>query len=73
MSERKYSVSEIEALRNSVENKWLFGSYNPQHTRCCASRSYSENQKTQCVEELVRTHMLAGHTVEDLYASEQEG
>ena len=34
------------------------------------SRSYNEGEKTACVEELVRTHMLAGHTVEDLLATD---
>lgn len=70
MSERKYSVSELDNLRRVVERKWLWGYYTPQmHSGC--SRGYKEAEKTKSVEELVRTHMLAGHTAEDLLASEQ--
>ena len=27
MSERTYTVAEIDALRQACENKWLFGTY----------------------------------------------
>ena len=69
MAERVYTVWELEALRQAVENKWLFGSY----TRNSAgfSRSFREPERVFCVEQLVRTHMLAGHTAEDLYESER--
>lgn len=68
MSERAYTVSELDALRSAVESKWLFGAY---RTRGITyGRSYKEAEKAACVEELVRTHMMAGHTAEDLYASE---
>jgi hypothetical protein len=72
MSERKYSVTEIDALRRAVENKWLFGSYGQTGSAPHAgfSRSYREDEKMIAVEQMVRTHMLAGHTAEDLYASE---
>lgn len=69
MSERKYSVTEIDNLRKACEHKWLWGTYRPVSTRGF-SRSYKEGEKTTCVEQLVRTHMLAGHTADDLYASE---
>lgn len=69
MSERSYTVSELDALRNAVERKWLFGSYRL-GIQCRMSRSYREEEKTKAVEEIVRTHMLAGHTADDLYASE---
>jgi len=68
MTERSYTVAEIDALRRAVETKWLFGSYTG-HTG--SSRCYYENEKVRAVEELVRTHMLAGHTADDLYASEK--
>ena len=71
MTERAYTVSEINALRRAVENKWLFGSYNPQHTGMSMSRSYMEADKITAVEVITQTHMLAGHTAEDLYASER--
>jgi hypothetical protein len=70
MTERAYAVNEIEALRRAVENKWLFGSYG-QQVGTCSSRVYDSTEKTQCVEHIVRTWMLAGKTAEDLYASER--
>ena len=67
--ERSYTVHELEALRRVVENKYLWGSYGP----FCSgsSRSYREDEKIKAVEEQVRTHMLAGHTADDLLASER--
>lgn len=70
MTERSYTVRELDALRRVVENKWLFGSYHLQQ-QGGFSRSYMPDEKTKAVEEMVRTHMLAGHTAADLYASEQ--
>jgi hypothetical protein len=72
VSERAYTVREIDALRGAVERKWLFGTYRQSGSGGYASRVYSENDKTQCVEAILRTHMLAGHTAEDLYASEPD-
>ena len=72
MTERAYTVAELDALRRAVETKWLWGSYCPQWSGTTGmSRSYNEQDKAKSVEELVRTHMLAGHTAEDLYASER--
>ena len=65
--DRAYTVSEIDALRRVVENKWLYGLYRP---RTGTSRSYSSSEKELAVEQRVRTHMLAGHTADDLLASE---
>jgi hypothetical protein len=71
MTERAYTVSEIEALRRAIDNKYLFGSYNPQlQSGTLMSRSYMADEKMNAVEQMVRTHMLAGHTAADLYASE---
>lgn len=67
--ERTYTVAEVDALRHVVNNKWLFGSY--QGFSSGMSRTYKEAERVACVEEMVRTHMLAGHTAEDLYASER--
>lgn len=69
MSERKYSVREIDALRSAVETKYLFGSYSPQRN-FNMSCTYQESDKIIAVEEGVRTWMLAGITAEELYASE---
>ncbi len=70
MTERAYTVNEVDALRRAVENKWLFGSYGQQMGNC-QSRSYHETDKTQCVEHIVRTWMVAGKTAQDLYESER--
>lgn len=62
---RSYTVTEIDALRNLCERKFLFGSYQLPKMGG-ASRSYNEIEKYTAVEEMVRTHMFAGHTAEDL-------
>lgn len=67
--ERAYTVAEIDALRNAAGNKWLWGSYRGPRGDGC-SRSYQEAERVRCVEDMVRTHMIAGHTAADLYASE---
>lgn len=83
---RAYTVHELDALRQVVESKWLYGWYSlPAQrsndegggtgyvwTRGVWSRSYDPNEKVKAVEEMVRTHMLAGHTAEDLIKSEDE-
>jgi hypothetical protein len=70
MAERAYTVSELDALRRAAENKWLFGSYGNSPGKIRFSRSHKQEEKAVAVEEMVRTHMLAGHTADDLYASE---
>lgn len=73
MSERAYTVKELDALRECCRTKWMYG-YCTMEAVCAnraQGRSYKETELIQCVEELVRTHMLAGHTAQDLYASEQ--
>ena len=69
MSERAYTVKELDALRDAVENKFLWGRYNGPHEGQFST--YDHNEMTKTVEERVRTHMLAGHTAEDLLASEK--
>lgn len=71
MGERAYTVSEINDLRQVVETKWLWGSYNLSQHSGGMSRSFNENERAKAVEEMVRTHMLAGHTAADLLASER--
>ncbi len=66
----RYSVAELDALRRCVEMKYLYGTYDcPQNGGM--SRCFIANEKEKAVEERVRTHMLAGHTAEDLLASER--
>ena len=69
MTDRAYTVAELDALRSAVERRWLFGTTAPLNT-ACFSRSYNEADKYAAVEQLVRTHMLAGHTAEDIYAAD---
>lgn len=70
MNERKYSVLELDALRSAVDNKYLWGSYSELGSGG-SSRCFQEEERVKVVEEQVRTHMLAGHTAEDLIASER--
>ena len=68
--DRKYSVQELDALRQCIRNKYLWGSYAPSfsnnNVQQGMSRAYREDEMVKMVEEEVRTHMLAGHTAEDL-------
>lgn len=70
MTDRSYTVNEVDALRKAMNNKYLYDSYTPDQ-KSCFSRGYREVEKSQVVEEMVRTAMLAGHTADDLYASEK--
>lgn len=70
VTDKSYTVNEVDALRKAIENKYLFGSYTSSQQGGC-SRSYSEVEKSQAVEQMVRTAMLAGHSADDLYASEK--
>ena len=74
MIERAYTVGEIDGLRAACSNKWLWGSYRGPQVFAGGSggnsRSYREEELVACVEQMVRTHMLAGQTAADLYASE---
>lgn len=65
----KYTVAEIDSLRRVMDNKYLYGCYNPQfYDNGCISRSYREEEKVKVVEEWVRTAMLAGHRAEDFHS-----
>lgn len=74
MTERKYTVSEIDALRRAFENKYIWGWYGgPPYTgpgQGGSSRSYSEKEKVLAVEQQIQTAMMAGHTADDLFESE---
>ena len=55
-------------MRSAVEHQWLYGMKmserepnTSQHSRC-----FKEEEKTKCVEELLRTYMLAGIGPEEL-------
>lgn len=68
---RKYSYSDIQALRAVCERIWLYGDQ-PSLGMCGFSRSYKESEKDHGVEQLVRTNMMAGITAEDIYASQRK-
>ena len=65
----KYSVEEIDKLRRVVTERWTWGSTESTSNR--VSRSYSEPERTLEVEQIVRTHMLAGHYAEDILESDR--
>lgn len=73
--DRSYTVKEIDALRQACENRCLWGRYSGPvfdgFKNGVCSRAYTEDKLAAEVEELVRTHMLAGHTVQDLIDSEK--
>ena len=65
---RGYSVAEIDNLRAACELKWMFGTSLPVGN--CVGRSYRDEVKAVCVEEMVRTYMLAGIRADDIYAND---
>ena len=70
MNERCYTVKEIDELRRALEQRWLFGtSIDTGFPR--TSRGFRRSEMTVCVEELVRTHMMAGHVALDIYDADK--
>lgn len=63
MAERSYTVKEIDDLRRACDRRWLWGS---SVAAGGASRAYREEVRVKAVEEILRTHMLAGHIAEDI-------
>ena len=70
MSNRAYTVAEIDALQIACKQRWLFGSSNP--TGTAMSRSYKPEELDAGVHRLIRTYMLAGIVAADLYAEDAE-
>ncbi len=67
---RSYTVAEIDDLREACTLRWLFGTAFP--TFGSQGRVYNQEQKVRCVEELVRTYMLAGIIAEDIYEEDRK-
>jgi len=68
---KNYTVQELDDLRRVIENKVIFGTYSVKFENGMRiSRAYNESDKDKFVEERTRTHMLAGHTAQDLIESE---
>lgn len=68
MESQKYSVQEIDDLRTVVKCRYLFGS-SITHGNLM-SITYRENEMNAAVEDLVRTHMLAGHKALDILVAD---
>ena len=77
MTERAYTVRELDELRQAVERKWFWGAYripltppNADGYSVRLGRTHKGAESDIAIEQIVRTHMLAGHTAADLLASE---
>lgn len=77
---RKYTITEIEALREAVRNKFLWGRYSgprmpppDEFGNSCSrpSKSFRESELSAVVEDRVRTCMLAGLIADDLKANDK--
>lgn len=72
MVERSYTVQEIDALRRVHKDKLVCGRYSGPVGDLSASWGFNPQEMEKQAEDRVRTSMLAGHTAEDLLASERE-
>ncbi len=67
MTDRAYTVVEIDRMRYAVDHVYMLGyRVNEAPPQSGVSRSYDEPGRTTCVEELLRTYMLAGIGPEEL-------
>lgn len=73
MSERAYTVREVDQLRMACEARYLYGTSCPVFSGngTGSSRPYREDVKAACVEQMVRTYMSAGITAADIYKEDQ--
>ena len=69
MTERRYTVGEIDNLRAACEMRFFYGTTAPRED---FSASYDPNEKNKAVEEMVRTYMLAGITADDIRKADDE-
>ena len=62
---RSYTVKEIDELRIAVEREWFKNYHGP---------IYGEPwpEKTKCIEERLRTYMLAGITADDIFSENKQ-
>ena len=65
--QRRYSVAELDALRQVAEMRYLYGTtvWDEGMSRC-----YMEQDRIRAVEELTRTYMLAGFAAQDIVDSD---
>lgn len=66
MTDRAYTIAEIDTLRSACREIWMFGSIIDGRT--ATSGSYRQQDLDKGTEEMVRTYMLAGITGAELYA-----
>jgi len=73
MTKRRYTVAEIDELHEVLRTKYLFGRYHhdPLKDEIVWSRTYNETDMLRSVGVALRTHMIAGHTAQDLIDSEK--
>ena len=57
---KKYSIAKIDRMRWAVKHKYIFGCRPSEAHGDMTSQAYSEDKVTTCVEEILRTYMIAG-------------
>jgi hypothetical protein len=72
MTERAYTVQEIDHLRRVISEKYVWGSYHGPPSDGSMSIPYYRRELEVSVENQLRTYMLAGLTADDLLASEKK-
>ena len=72
MTERKYSVSEIDMMREAIRHQLIWGDIygTPIKTAEYASTSYNAEQVDRATEDRLRTYMLAGIDPSELIYNE---
>lgn len=67
---RNYTVAEVDALRRACRDRLIWGSYSGPPSMANGSGSMSQqfnaDEVNRQAEEMVRTHMMAGHVYADL-------
>ena len=67
---RAYTVAEVDALRRACRDRLIWGSYSGPPNMPAgggySSQTYKADEVNRQAEEMVRTHMMAGHVYADL-------
>ena len=74
VSERRYTVREIDELRGACRDRYKFGTTYFEFATSGASRwshQYRENEMVVAAEETLRTYMLAGITAEQIWEEDK--
>ena len=69
MSERRYTVREIDELREVCDMRYMWGTTVPGFDPTGGihhSRTYRETERVTAVEQMIRTYMLAGITAKQI-------